>query len=221
METLNITMKEARYCLGLNEYAENMANRYNQKQLQDRVNWDTDIKNINGKFYYVKMSDGVEYKYLLENYTTKMYIDNNEVSKAYLEGILGDLSEMEQHDVLKNFYLGGIEKYLSKRCGTQITLNKLVTMKNGKYVMDLYTDDLVDKSGVCKAMLEHLYIESRGNGFYIDQETGKQIISFSTFRFVYQHVGGGSNGHEMGCIRMNEKEELLGWNYETEKYEVI
>ena len=224
MELLELTKIQMRYCLDYKEWAEDIAKRFNQQELKNRINWDKDIKEIDGKIYYVKTKGDTCYKYLMENHTvTKMLINNQEVTTPELERLLGDLTPEEQKHCLQNLYLESIENYLSKRTGTKIKLYSEVKLnKNDEWVLNLFTGNLIDKSGICVAMLKEIHIESNDIVYYINRQTGEQQLGIIRFNFRYTHQDGGFNGHEIGTVIWNEKDATFeGYNYETEKYEVI
>lgn len=231
MQTLELTKYQARQALNTYHYAkEDLKNKdLNYVEREAKINNRfSDIKEENGVFLWVRNSQGNTYILTIDtsNHTQMdvydtIKINGQDFSVGYLLGFLNDLTDLEQRKILEDFYVGNIENYLEKRCGHPITLKKFVTNNKGKYQLDLYTGDLLSETGICKAMLKHIYIESRNNGFYIDQETGEQKLSYMRFYFRYEHQDGGSNGHEIGVVRQNKDGELEGYNYETEKYEVI
>ena len=223
METLTLTKLQARQCLDYLEWAKDISSRFNQKELKNRKSWDNDLKELNGQIYFQKTQGDTCYRYLLENHTvTKITINKEEVTVPYLERLLGDLTPLEQRKALEDMYLTDIEKYLSKRCGIEIKLKSMVTNPKGVYQLKLYTDNLVEHTGICKAMLKNIYIESDFIGYHIDKSTGEQKLSYMRFNFRYTHQDGGHNGHEIGCVRFNEyTANFEGYNYETEMYEVI
>lgn len=229
METLQLTKYQARQAINTWRYAqdelqhkdlnyvERQAATYNEKY--------DNIKEENGVFLWIRKFEGDTYTLTIDHTQMDVYdnilINEQKYTIGYLLGFLNDLTDSEQRKVLEDFYVGNIENYLEKRCGHPITLKKFVTNPKGKYQMDLYTDNLVSETGICKAMLKNIYIECRNIGFYIEQETGEQKLSYMRFYFRYEHQDGGSNGHEIGVIRQNKNGDLEGYNYETEKFEVI
>lgn len=232
MQTLEITKYQARQAVytwkwaqeelqnrNLN-YVERQAATYNPK-------WDN-IKEENGLYFWIRISENNSYVLTINiedpeqmDVYDNIKINGQEFSIGYLLGFLNDLTDLEQRKVLEDFYVGNIEKYLEKRCGHPITLKKFVTNNKGKYQLDLYTDNLISEAGICKAMLKDIYIESRGNGFYIEQESGEQKLACMRFDFRYNHQDGGSNGHEIGIIRQNKDGNLEGYNYDTNEWEII
>ena len=232
METLQLTKFQARQAINTWRYAqddlqhrdlnyvERQASTYNEKY--------DNIKEENGVFLYVRKSQGDTYTLAIDtsdhtqmDVYDKVSINGKVFTVGYLLRFLNDLTDLEQRKVLEDFYVGNIENYLDLKCGHPITLRKMVTMNHTRYVLDLFTDNLVNETGICKAMLKNIYIESRKNGFVIDIETGEQVLGYMRFYFRYEHQNGASNAHEIGVIRQNKNGNLEGYNYETRKYEVI
>lgn len=224
METLTLTKLQARCCLNYLEYAKDIASRCNQKELKNRLSWDNEIKEIGGKIYFQRTHRDTCYRYLLENHTvTKITINKEEVTVPYLERLLGDLTPLEQRKALEDMYLTDIEKYLSKRCGIEIKLKSMVTNPKGVYKLTLYTDNLKEYIGICKVMLNNLYIESGFIGYNIDKDTGEQVLDDMIFYLKYDFQdGGGFNSYQIGRVRFNQDTaNFEGYNYGTEMYEVI
>lgn len=232
METLQLTKYQARQAINTWKYAQDDLKHkdlnYVERQAATYDEKYDNIKEVNGVFLYVRKSEGNTYTLTIDtsDHTQMDVYDNILINEqkytiGYLLGFLNDLTDLEQRKVLEDFYVGDIENYLEERCGHPITLRKMVTMDHTRYVLDLYTDNLVNETGICKAMLKNIYIESRKNGFVIDKETGEQVLGYMRFYFRYEHQDGGSNGHEIGVIRQNKNGDLEGYNYETEKFEVI
>ena len=151
-------------------------------------------------------------------------VNNETVFIPSLKVFLNDLTDEEQKQALENMYLGDIEKYASERTGIQIKFKKEVKQdRNGNWYLKLYTDNLLEHAGICKAMLRKITADTWGNvSYYIDKETGEQRLSYINLHFSYEHIDGGTNGHEFGRVRFNEKTaNFEGYNYDTERYEVI
>lgn len=223
MKTLDITKLQARQCLNYLEYAKVIFSRFNQKELKTRISWDNDLKEIDGHVYFQKAKGDTCYRYLLKNHTvTKITINEEEVTVPYLEGLLGDLTDEEQKEALENMYLGDIQKYISERTGIDIIFHKKLTQnKQGNWRLELFTNNLVEYSGICKAMLTNITVNT-DTYYYIDKYTGEQSLSTLVIYFNYNHVGGGSNGHECGRVRFNkETANFEGYNYDTQRYEAI
>ena len=232
METLQLTKFQARQAINTWKYAhEDLSHKdlnYVERQAATYSEKYDNIKEENGIYIWIRKSNDNVYKLVIDithpeqmDVYDRVNINGENFTVGYLLGFLNDLTDLEQRKVLEDFYVGNVENYLEKRCGHPITLKKFVTNPKGKYQMDLYTDNLVSETGICKAMLKNIYIECRNVGFYINQDTGEQELSYMKFNFRYEHQDGGSNGHEIGIIRQNKNGELEGYNYETEKYEVI
>lgn len=233
METLQLTKFQARQAVNTWKYAqEDLSHKdlnYVERQAATYNEKYDNIKEENNVYIWIRKSNDNVYELAIDtsdhtkmDVYDKVSINGKVFTIGYLLGFLNDLTDLEQRKVLEDFYVGGIENYLEKRCGHPITLKKFVTNPKGKYQMDLYTDNLVNETGICKAMLKNIYIECRNIGFYVDYEyTGEQKLSYMRFNFRYEHQDGGSNGHEIGVVRQNKNGELEGYNYETGKYEVL
>ena len=229
METkIKLTNKQARMALEFLDQCKRYAKNYNQRELKEMCNWNNSISIIDGKTYYTKFNDGLNYTFLIENKTCPniIQISNGNVCEKYtlteLEQQLNDLTDLEQRKALEDMYLDSIEKYLSKMCGTQIKLKSMITNPDGRYQLKLYTDNLVDKCGICKAMFKNIYIESDPIYYYVNQNTWEQELGIMRFSFKYEHTDGAYNGKEFAKILFNETNaEFEGYNYETRKYEVI
>ena len=232
MVTINITKFQARQALNTYKFVQDdLSHRdlnYIERQAATYREKYDNIKEENGIFLWIRKSGENVYKLTIDisdhtkiNVYDNVNINGQDFTIGYLQGFLNDLTDLEQRKIFEDFYVGNIENYLEKRCGHPITLKKIVTNPKGKYQMDLYTDNLINETGICKAMLKNIYIECRNIGYVIDQDTGEQVLSYMRFYFRYEHQDGGSNGHEMGIIRQNKDGNLEGYNYETQKFEVI
>ena len=134
---------------------------------------------------------------------------------------INDLTDEEQHDKLEQLDLSAIQLYIKKRTGMHVTLHKELYKNNdNKWCLTLSSDNLVEHIGICKAMIDEIYMECNNIGFGIDRDTGEQQLWIPSLYFYYVHQDGGRNGHEFGRIAYNGN-EFLGYNYETRKYEVI
>lgn len=230
MKTLQLTKYQARQALNTYRFANETLSHYDGvKQLERESQWDSKFSNIhkqNDSYYYVRNSkDKFVFLIDVENMVVRPDVEINGqlFSVAYLQGYLNDLAPEQQKESLNSMDLTPIEKYLSKRCGTKIHLyTELKQNKSGDYTLNLFTGNLIDKTGICKAMLKDINIES-SIGYSIDYDgTGEQYLYISTFYFQYDHMNGGSNGYEMGRVKWNEEDACFyGYNYETRKYEVI
>jgi len=235
METLQLTKFQARQAIytwrfaqvdlqhkDLN-YVERQAATYNEKY--------DNIKEENGVFLWTRTSEGNTYTLTIDisdhtqlDVYDSVTINGQKFKVSDLLKFLNDLTDVEQKNILENMLLEDIEKYASQRTGIPIKFKKKIYQDNqGMWNMKLYTDNLVEHAGICKAMLKEITANTWGDvGYYIDKETGEQKLSKIILHFSYEHIDGGTNGHEFGRVRFNEKtSNFEGYNYETEKYEVI
>lgn len=231
MITINVSKYQARQALNSYNYATDYLKGKSISHLEDESKYSEKLSNIreeNGIFYYVRNTKESRYVFIIdkENMIVKpdVKINDQVYSIQNLKEFLNDLSPEEQKKNLENLYIGAFEKYLSKRTGIKIHLYKEIKQsKNGEYSLNLFTGNLIDKTGICKAMLKYINIECNGISYSIDYNTtGEQYLWIPTFDFRYDHINGGSNGYEVGRIKWNEKEaSFYGYNYETGDYEVI
>lgn len=236
METLNITKVQARLAIYHYDYINNyklkdqdISYLENESKSQSRTaKFVSNIIKEDNNFYYILEIEGDTYRYTIDTETMTVSqvctINNETVFIPSLKVFLGDLTDEEQKQALENIYLGDIEKYASKRTGMQIKFKKKVYQDNsGTWNLKLYTDNLIEHVGICKAMLKEIIVDTWGSiYYYIDKETGEQRLSYINLHFSYEHIDGGTNGHEFGKVRFNEKtSNFEGYNYNTEKYEVI
>lgn len=235
MQTLELTKYQARQALNTYHYAkEDLKNKdLNYVETEAKINNRfSDIREENGVFLWVRKSKENIYVLTIDisdHTQMKLYdqikINGESFSIEYLQGFLNDLTDEEQKEALENMYLGSIEKYASERTGIPITFKKkLYQDKKGVWNLKLHTDNLIEHAGICKAMLRSITADTWGSiCYYIDNEyTGEQKLSHIMLHFSYEHIDGGTNGHEFGRIRWNEKNaEFEGYNYETERYEAI
>ena len=180
-----------------------------------------------GALLFIENYDTNSYEMIIDVHKMQVHdivkVNNKEViSLGWINGFLGDLTDAEQFNVLSDLCLISIRNYLSDRCGYLITLEKRIYQDDdGQWNLDLYSDNLIKHSGVCKAMLKDIHIECNRIRFIIDQNTGEQRLCIGAFNFYYTHINDGRNGHEMGRVRVNENGDFEGYNYNTERYEVI
>ena len=231
MVTINITKYQARQALNSYHYANDDLMGKSIAYLEDECKFNsqlTNIRKIDDKFHYIRNTKGTTYDFTIDTDTMTLSqvctINNETVFIPSLKVFLGDLSVEEQKYGLQHLYLDSIEKYLSKRTGIPIKLySELKQTKQGNWVLNLFSENLIDKTGICKAMLKEIHIECTGIGYSIDYDkTGEQYLGIPAIYFQYEHHAGGHNGYEIGRVRWNEdKETFEGYNYDTEKFEVI
>ena len=233
---MNITKVQARLTIYYYDYANNyklkdrdISYLENESKSQMRTgNYASNIIKENDSYYYIIEIEGDTYRYTIDTETMTVSqvctVNNETVFIPSLKVFLGDLTDEEQKQALENMYLDDIEKYASKRTGRQIKFKKKIYQdKNGTWNLKLYTDNLIEQTGICKAMLKEIIADTWGSiSYYIDKETGEQRLSTILLHFSYTHIDGGTNGHEFGRVRFNEETaNFEGYNYDTEKYEVI
>lgn len=232
----SITKIQARLAIYHYDYANNCKLKdrdiyylENESNCQTRTSKYADnIIKENDSYYYILKIEDDTYRYTIDTETMTVSqvctINNETVFIPSLKVFLGDLTDEEQKQALENMYLGDIEKYASERTGIEIKFHKkLYQDRQGTWSLELYTDNLVEHAGICKAMLRTITADTRGNiSYYIDKYTGEQKLSYINLHFSYEHLDGGTNGHEFGKVRFNDKTgNFEGYNYETNKYEVI
>lgn len=220
-----LTFKQVRmakeFYLDAIRYAEN----HNQLEIEKSMSWNNDIRKLGGKYYFVKFFEGLWYYYILENHTTSntFTISNGDYDEEYniedIESILGDIEDEAKFFV--ELDISPIEKYIEKLVGVPVTLKKqYITFP--EVSMNLFSENLVEYTGICKAMLKEIHISCKNIHFSIDRETGKQFLSISSIAFRYEHSQGGNNGYDIGRVHYNlETKEWTGFNYELDKFEVL
>ena len=199
------------------KYLEQQAPLYNEKY--------DNITTKNGAFIYVSYHQGIRYEYIIDCHKMCLHpvveINGQRYTIEDIKEFLGDLTPEQQKQALQNLSIYTFEKYIEKRTGYPIKFEKIkICEDSGNYSMYLSTSNLIEQSGICKAMLKEIHIEIKGIGFYIDNETGEQCLWLPSIYFRYTHMDNGTNGHEMGRIRYRDG-RYQGYNYETETWENI
>lgn len=198
-------------------YLEQQTAVYNEKY--------DNITTKNGAFIYVRYHQGIRYEYIIDCHKMCLHpvveIDGQRYTIDDIKEFLGDLTPEQQKQALQRVPIRTFEKYIEKRTGYPIKFEiPKIYQNKDTYTLDLCTGNLIEQSGICKAMLKEIHIEMNGIGFYIDNETGEQRLWLPSIHFKYTHMDNATNGHEMGRIRyVNGRYQ--GYNYETETWENI
>lgn len=231
METLQVTKYQARQAIYTYEFANDELKNKDLNYLERQAaaydaRWDN-ITQKDNNFIYVRNLDDIKYEFIIDVdkmcLQDKVKINDETFTIGYLKGFLADLTEDEQEKALTDMYIQPIEKYLEQRTGKVITLHKkLYKNRSNKWALNLFTTNLIEDTGICKAMLKELHIEINNIGYSIDNETGEQCLYFPAAYFYYTHNDDGHNGHEMGRIHFDSKTgQYQGYNYETQTWEDI
>lgn len=229
METTQLTKYIARQAILTYQYANEELRSKDINYLQQQATlYNEKYDNIttkNGAFIYVRYHQGIRYEYIIDCHKMCLHpvveIDGQRYTIDDIKEFLGDLTPEQQKQVLQNLAIYTFEKYIEKRTGYPIKFEKIkICEDKGNYSMYLQTGNLIEQSGICKAMLKEIHIEMNGIGFYIDNETGEQRLWLPSIHFKYTHMDNGTNGHEMGRIRYVDG-RYQGYNYETETWENI
>ena len=231
METLQVTKYQARQAIYTYEFANDELKNKDLNYLERQAatynpKWDN-ITEKDGAFIFVRNHEDVRYEFIIDCHKMCVHdvvkIDEQTYSIDYLKGLLGDLTEDEQEKALTDMYIQPIEKYLEQRTGKVITLHKkLYKNKSDRWSLNLFTTNLVEDTGICKAMLKEIHIEINNIGYCVDKQTGEQYLYIPTAYFFYTHNDDGHNGHEMGRVRFNsETAQYQGYDYETQTWENI
>lgn len=217
-----ITKAQARKAIEIFNYANARMAGKNQKYLiQESKDSYSYIKEIDNVFHYIYE----EFDFIVDCNTIQLHdiltISGEVVSLDLLKSMIDDLTAEQQKQALETLDLTAVETYIKQRTDLQVKLHKKVYVnRQNKWCMDLYTDNIVQHAGVCKAMLKELYIDCTGIAFSIDRHTGEQFLWFPALHFSYVHIDNGTNGHEFGRVRYNNN-KFEGYNYQTQKYEAI
>lgn len=225
MTTSTLTKVQARQAIYNYNWANEDLKRKDLAYLEREAKlYDPRFSNImdkNGAFVWVSK----EFEGIIDCHEMRLHnvvmINEETYSIEELIEFIGDLTDEEQHDKLEQLDVSAIQLYIKKRTGMHVTLHKeLYKNRQDKWCLKLYSDNLVEHTGICKAMLKEIYIECRGIGFGVDRETGEQELWIPSLHFSYVHQDAGTNGHDFGRVAYNGN-EFLGYNYETREYEVI
>lgn len=225
MSTITLTKLQARQAI----YNYNWANE--DLKGKDLAYLEREAKLYDPRFSNIMDKDGAfvwvskEFEYIIDCHELRLHnvvkINEETYSIKELINFIGDLTDEEQHDKLEQLDLSAIQLYIKKRTGMHVTLHKeLYKNRQDKWSLKIYSDNLVEHIGICKAMIDEIYIECRGIGFGVDRETGEQELWIPSLYFHYVHQDGGRNGHEFGRVAYNGN-KFLGYNYETREYEEI
>lgn len=145
---------------------------------------------------YFGDTDGAPDKSLVTVFDSS--IDDTTYDIEWAQRHLGhDFTEKEQIEFFETWDLTPLERFMSKDLGVTVYLLKDIVKKN-KVCCYLHSTDLVEFSGICKAMFRHLTIESFGScSFFFSNKDGLQHVSVPDMSFRYEHTGGGNNGHSI------------------------
>ena len=228
MKTLQLTKYVARQAILTYKYANEEVQGRDIRYLEQQTTlYNEKYDNIttkDGAFIYVRYHKEDKYTYMIDCHKMCLHpiveINGKRYTIEEINEFLGDLNEEQQKEALQNFPIQLVEKYIEKRTGWEIKFSKIKLYKHhGQYTLDFYTDNLIEKSGVCRGMLKEIHIEIRGIDFSINPDTGEQYMWIPAIYFRYTHIDNSTNGHEMGRIRYNG--QYQGYNYETETWENI
>ena len=119
----------------------------------------------------------------------------------------GDLTRAQQIEFFKKWDLAPLENFITKDLGANVVLTGDTVTKSKPCCYIHSINDLVEFSGICKAMFKSLKIESFGScTFYIDEETGKMELGVPDMSFQYEHIDGGHNEHSIYYVKYNYRE---------------
>ena len=225
MSTITLTKLEARQAINNYNWAnEDLKNKDLAYLEREAKLYDPRFSNIMNKddaFVWVSK----EFEGIIDCHQIQLHNVVKINGEAYfiedLIEFIGDLTDEEQHDKLEQLDLSFIQLYIKKRTGIHVTLHKeLYKNREDKWSLKLYSDNLVEHIGICKAMIDEIHIQCNGIGFGVDRYTGEQELWIPSLYFHYAHQDGGTNGHEFGRVTFDAN-NFLGYNYETRKYEEI
>lgn len=221
MIAIELTYKQARMAKEFLQDGKEYASTHNQDDLKRAMEWNSDLSESNGKIYYTKFFEGIWYRYILENMTASnnFTISNGETTEEYnIEEIEDILKDVNEEDFLLTLDITPLEKYISKLVGFDVLFIRNLKDNN----LYLTTNNIVEHAGCMKPMLSELYIKCRGIHFYIDKDTGEQVLSVPDIEFRYEHSHGGSNGYTFADVWYDIKMNTWkAYNYKARKYEVI
>ena len=183
---------QARKAKEFYEEADRYAETRNQAELQQAKAWNSSLCEIDGKINYVKFFNGLWYRYVLENKQASHIfnicngVDTEEHDMYEIEEILGDIDEA-------NFFveldISPIEKYIEELIGVPIKLKKKYGTE--PFVsLNLYTDNLVEHSGICKAIYKEITISCKDNHIQVNSDTGKQELKFNPIVMICKSRNG-------------------------------
>lgn len=223
MTVLNLTKKHAREALELLKWAKEEVSR--TKDIDTEANWFSTtkrgIKFENGSYWYEQslredkyelpinsIEKTVDEDYLLINGEMVTYVKLKDMIK---DDIVSELPYLLSIDVKP------LEDYVSAICGSEIKFN-IIPERNG---LKLYTDNLIEETGICKAMYKEIHIYTRMN-LTIDQYTGEQVVDIGAINFDYEHSHGGHNGYEIARVKYDKLTHLwYFYNYKKAEYVVM
>ncbi len=139
--------------------------------------------------------------------SAQLYADENKWQAVKSFGIPNEpMTEEEARAKFAGINWTPLENYLTGLAGTEIRFIKKEFKGAGKHSdafrFEIETPDLRQHAGICKLMLETLYMGNFGGGFGGWNEQSKSHLPgkdrlWMTLHFGYRHLGGGSNGHEI------------------------
>ena len=223
MTTLEITKKHAREAKELLKWAKEDVKR--TKDFDVEANWFSTtkrgIKFENGSYWYEQTLRGDKYEFAINSIEKTVEEDYVLINGEMV--LFTKLNDMLKDDIMNvipyllSIDIKPLEEYLSNICGYKVKF-KVVAEKD---TINLYTDNLLEHTGMCKPMFKEIRI-CTNMSMVINQYTGNQEVSISPINFDYEHSHGGHNGYEIARVRFDRLTRLwYFYDYEKAEYTVM